>query len=109
MAQKSQKERHPAREEIVTPRAKIEVLCGVRGLSMRGLAALASITRRRLVAAMHGDALSVYEAMPIARVLQVPVEWLFNDRRGWSDLLVEPGMNRGTALAALRCAEGGAR
>lgn len=92
---------------MVRLREKIEGLAELRGWSVRRIALAADVRPQTLIGALNGHDLGVSHAIRVARVLKVPVEWLFDDRQRWDDLTekphwMEPGIEPDQVLGARR-------
>jgi len=92
---------------LVRLRQKLEGLAELRGWSIRKVAQTAKVNQQTLLGAMNGHNLGVSYAIAVAGALDVPVEWLFDDKQGWEDLVhkpywLEPGIKPGQALGARR-------
>lgn len=62
----------------------------MRGWSVRQLATQAKLPPSSLVNAFNGHEIGVFKAITIARLLDVPVEWLFDDSKDVTELRHRP-------------------
>lgn len=65
---------------------KLNELAELRDWSIRKIASKAGVPQQTLANAKGGTALRVDAAIKVARVMDVPVEWLFDDTKNWADL-----------------------
>lgn len=75
---------------VVRLEEKIDALCDLRGWSNRQLAIEAGVAPSSLLSALNGHEIGVRKAISIARLLDVPVEWLFDDAKEAADLKHRP-------------------
>lgn len=71
---------------VVDVKEKITTLAEVRDWPRTKIAKNADIPQSTLESAFRGQELGITKAINIARVMDVPVEWLFDDKLSWSDL-----------------------
>lgn len=93
-------------------REKLKELAELRDWSIRQIAIQARIPQQTLAGAMNKHALRVEAAIAIARVMDVDVEWLFDDKKGWKDLprrpfWLPPGINPGEKISAMKALASG--
>ena len=94
---------------VVKLAAKIKELAELRDWSLRKIAENSGVPPSTLHNALsrRGAALNVQDAIKISRMMDVPVEWLFDDAKEWDDLQrrpfwLPPGITPGQAIRARR-------
>lgn len=89
------------KSHFVRLKQKLEELAELRGWSVRKVAQESGLSQQTLHGAIEGADISVSRAIAVSRVMDVPVDWLFDDAKDWQHLprnpfWVPPGLSLGS-------------